>query len=376
MADEKNDAVGDHAYVSLLHGTHIEFFLYAAVLGNQLSKLDEETKRILLVGTGTHDYEALGEEYLEALREIWDVNPIELVDAPMADKSYSKRHRYVFSKLRALELRYKKILFLDLDIIFRVSPRELFQLPAPAGMYHGGWDRSSARHGDILPPEAFEDGCVNAGLLRLDPPASEDERQQLLQEWMEKVSELTEDDESYLPEQYFLVKEWSEWRHIDVAWNCEVCPEYYIRYGKKKHTVFRAEIQEDWWKLGDTKDSLSKSVCMFHFSGEWLQPWWYLHLTPDAAVQTIQRQYTKRDPRGMVALAVGDWISAVSDLQMRDFRQENKDLFNQVIDTLGGIAAWWWNNLLRCDFCQCEIEEALQCEECDVAASEDVASGV
>ena len=110
-----------------------------------------------------------------------------------------------------------------------------------------------------------------------------DERQRLLEGWTRSPN-WPLDNKSFGPGQWFRVRHLSEGRCIDVAWDCEVCPEYYARYGKRRHTVFKAELQENWWRLEDTKDSLSKSVGRFHATGEWLSPCWCLHLTPDVAV--------------------------------------------------------------------------------------------
>ena len=38
---------------------------------------------------------------------------------------------------------------------------------------------------------------------------------------------------SALPEQYYLVQKLQRWRHVEVAWNCEVMPYIYIEKPEK-----------------------------------------------------------------------------------------------------------------------------------------------
>ena len=164
-ADEDPEIDGEAAYVALLHGSKRTFYLYAVLLGHRLRCLDPETPRVLMIGKAINaepvqkveEYpspflESPGRETLEVM---WQIREVNLIDAVLADKTPNKRHRFVFTKLRAFEVPYRKIIFFDLDIIVRRSPRELFKVEAPAGMYHGRWDRKDVRHGEIFPPEAF-----------------------------------------------------------------------------------------------------------------------------------------------------------------------------------------------------------------------------
>ncbi|CAK9062960.1 unnamed protein product [Durusdinium trenchii] len=253
------------------------------------------------------------------------------------------------------------------------------QVPAPAGMYHGRWDRGQAQHGVPLPPEAFYDdgciGCVNAGLLRFDPPANSSARRALVKNMLEQVKALSKSDESYLPEQYFMVKELNGWHHIAVAWNCEVNPEWFIQYGRGKrraHSVLKAEMHDDWWKLGGTEEELRKNVHMFHFSGQWLQPWWYIHLDPEDAMKVIKKHYACRDKRGMIALAVGDWLRGIQELQKSDEYSAEQAVFQEIIDELKHKARRWWEEVSLCKLCKNPKEEGEDlCEECEVQSHKD-----
>ncbi|CAJ1410593.1 unnamed protein product [Effrenium voratum] len=375
---------GDTAYVSLLHGDRVEFWLYALMLGHRLRQLDQATPRVLLVARPTEDYAAPfleGMSY-KCLQALWEVRPVDLVDAAAADKTRRKRHRYVFTKLRVFEVPYKHIMFFDLDVVVRRDPSELFKVSAPAGMYHGRWDRSEfASHGGLLPQEAFEKddcvrGCVNAGLLRLDPPVTSVERRELLDEMLREVAKLKEDDQSYLPEQYFLVKQIPNWHHIKVAWNCEVNPRWSVVERHKGNSklekcreVIKAELPRDWFELCETQEQL-RSVGMFHFSGLWLQPWWYLNMPPTEAHQQLKKQFDKRDPPGMVALAVAEWLLAAQELkESAVFSEDETYCFKQQLGMLERTAEKWWDGVQSCNACgaiQDDYDES--CEECEVSA--------
>lgn len=289
----------------------------------------------------------------------------------------------MFTKLRAFEVPYRKIIFFDLDIIVRRSPAELFQVPAPAGMYHGHWDRSKARHGEPIPEEAFYDhgrvGCINAGLMRLDPPSSKKERRHKVDDLVKKVHALTEKEQSYLPEQYFLVKQLKGWRHIEVSWNCEVTAEWFIQSVHRNNRrnkadkalkaveVLRAEMPDDWWALG-SEEQLGNRVGMFHFSGTWLYPWWYSHLPPLEAMKMIKEQYKFRDARGMMALAVFDWLSALQELRKcESFQPEQAAYLRDVIERYEYVSQYWWDEIEKCEKCKMYKDEEI-CEECLVKA--------
>jgi hypothetical protein len=360
------------------------------------------------------------------LEAFWQVRLVDLVDAPAADKTHGKRHRYVFTKLRALEVPFRKIVFFDLDVVVRRSPAELFEIPAPAGMYHGPWaERGSARHGKTLSAEAFsKGGCVNAGLLRLDPSPGAAARRQLVETMLAEVRELGEESSSYLPEQYYMVQKLPDWHHIGVAWNCEVNPLYYVEasqprkdslyksgwdkvgtaeaqwetsrwdawtdqeqnewwasqswtdaeweewwqgwdrwdnnwwddkpdidgvHGRYREELRAAEMPWDWWELGASQEELSSEVAMFHFSGTFLEPWWYLHLSrwpAETAKARLQRQFHEHDSRGMIALALSDWLGALQELRDKFRRASSPDQASHLEAVIGGLLStvdYWWD---------------------------------
>ena len=371
--------LGEHAYVALLHGFKSEFLIYALQLGHRLAQFDASTPRVLLLGKDVPDQISpfMYNEDRQCLDAFWQVVEVDLVDQEAADRTRLKRHRYVFTKLRAFQVPFRKIIFFDLDIVIRSSPKELFQVQAPAGMYHGYWNRSLAGHGGEIPTEAFHEdsgrGCINAGLMRLDPLPTLKERNRFVEEMLAEVAQIDERDESYLPEQYYLVNKIPGWRHITVSWNCEVNPLQYMDTRGRGLRTAQEEMPKDWLQLGKNKDELLRNVKMFHFSGKWVEPWWFLNTFFHEAVAFARKQFEHSDPRGMIALAVAEWLSAVSELEKSEIfnsEQMRNNLYYHL-DYLSDKAEKWWTDLaVTC--CKCGVKNEYYwctdyCEECEVA---------
>ena len=142
-------------FAALLHGDGDKFLAYACVLGDRLRLGSPGADRVLLCGPGT----CCGAAERDALRfSGWErLVPVLRIDATHLDKSWSKRHAYVFTKLKALELPYQSVLLLDLDILPRrrhhADMNTLFELPAPAGKY---WSLNylgpALQHGERMRP--------------------------------------------------------------------------------------------------------------------------------------------------------------------------------------------------------------------------------
>lgn len=361
---------GKQAYVALLHGQSQEFLLYALLLGYQLNCLDNSTPRVLLVGLALPDYPApfLEADFKRCLEIFWQVSPVDLIAAAKADKSWRKRHQYVFTKLRALEIPYKKLLFFDLDVFIREDPSSLFGVLAPAGMYHGDWmHRNNSIHGELIGRPALDSGCVNAGLLRLDTLDTHTARSQLLKEMIEEVASLTEKDASYLPEQYYLVRKLSAWRHLHVSWNCEVSPEVYVEceFRGESSIVVGVQHPSDWWQLD------LANVRMFHFSGTQLQPWWYLHLDVADAKAIVRSQFSARDSRGMVALAVSEWLQEIKNLLESLETAGAVTELQAVVDLISKLklrTSDFWKSTETCSHCGATNKDQSHWEECVVSS--------
>ena len=109
------------AFVSLLHGESQEYLAYALVLGRRLRQECPGVDRVLLLGPGQWRSRAARAALAWAgWSYVWAVHPIR---AGHLDKS--GRHGLVFTKLRALEVPYERIVLLDLDLLDFLSFSDL-----------------------------------------------------------------------------------------------------------------------------------------------------------------------------------------------------------------------------------------------------------
>ena len=291
------------AFVSLLYGDDPKWLLYALVLGRRLQQLCPEKECVLLLDKNCKWAES---QASKALLRFWTLMPVELDRIPNATKTV--RHVCAFTKLRALEVNANRVLFLDLDLIVRSSRiQELFDVPAPAGMLHGDaqWTTFHPGHGEIIPDEAFNTGCcINAGVLRLDPPVSPLGRSMLVSRLLKKAREIPETQATHLPEQYFLVKELAgPWSHLSAEWNWEVGPEV-----EMKGDLARIHTKGEWAAV-EHKDAI-----VFHFSGCDSEPCYYIDLKEEQIEQELRHRFNWRDPRSRISVAIVEWVRAVKDL--------------------------------------------------------------
>ena len=351
-----------NAYVSLLHGDLEEFFVYALVLGVQLQQLDPDIPRILLVGREHKCQRAPSAESQQCLRKLWTLRKIDLIDAPEADSTPSKRHRFVFSKLKAMQVPVRKLLFLDLDILPRTSLRKLFHLRPPAGMHHGDWSFHCPRsHGTYWQAKAYKGGCANAGvmILRGDTPLT-------VTHLLEQVPEISKGEATALPEQYFMARKMRHWRQISVAWNYEVYRSISVDTEWSESTsqwqwsdVSWGHLPMAWWGM-ESKQDLKDKVKIFHFSGSSLQPWWYLRFVSEGydietAEKSIDDEFVGRDSRGLTGLAVSEWLRAVvKALAMFVPNQTLHDHISLAISLLAGRAQKY---RLECPRCSRQVWE-------------------
>ena len=345
------------AYVCLLHGDRLEFFLYALVLGARLQALDPDRLRILLVGRRLHHHPSPRKRSQHCLEDLWHLHPIDLIDAPAADNTPRKRHRFVFSKLRAMALPVRKLLFLDLDILPRNSLAELFHLRPPAAMHHGQWSFSCTRsHGTYWPRRAYC-GCPNAGVMVLKGNSSK-----FVKHLVSQVATIPNKAATSLPEQYFMARVMRHWKQISVAWNYEVHPSFFAAIEQSEWTSpgqwsygGQCHLPAAWSKIGCCKHNLRSSVNLFHFSGNYLQPWWYLWLLSDdnfsmkEAETIIDLEFSETDPQGRIGLAVCEWLDAV--LQARDLFSAGSDKWHHVSRSIECLAKQALKYRLQCPQC-------------------------
>ena len=314
MGLERKSEDGGNTFVSLLWWSAPEFLLCALLLGESLQRLcGDVSSRSLLIA---EDSEFATGSALVALSCFWNVRLVAPISKP--DATSSKRHDLVFTKLHAFAIGAAKVILLDLDLLIR-SRRiiELFDIAAPAGMYHG--DPALAchceaavctciRHGELISQDAFNAeprrACVNSGVLRLDPAESESERQCQLQSLLDGTSGIS--GPTALPEQYFLARELQGWRHISSRFNWEVGPECDIT----RDGVFLDDTSE--WSTVKTSD-----IVTYHFSGRSALPWEYLDNPRKALQEYLRWRYGFRDLRDRVYYAISEWCDAVGDRERR-----------------------------------------------------------
>jgi len=136
--------------------------------------------------------------------------------------------------------------------------------------------------------------CINAGVLRLDPPENAKARSELVGTLFQKASEIPTPDATFLPEQHFLVKELTGvWRQISVQWNWEVGPEVEIHsnYSVRIHT------EGEWATLG------REDAIVFHFSGVGCDPCNYLDLEEEEIESVIRSRFSWRDTESRISFA-------------------------------------------------------------------------
>ena len=306
----EGDDADTQAFVAMLYGSRTEFLVCALLLGHCLQRYCPGFPRVLLVSRKSSFASCTARKALKIFWKIWYVKPIRLPSATRA-----RRHELIFTKLHAFCVHARHVLFLDLDLLVRSGRiAELFQVEAPAGMYHGCASKFSGatlEHGKVIDSSAFNIGidgranaCVNAGVLRLDTAKARPERKKTMATLEAKAAQIQAADATMLPEQYFLVQELSgPWRHLAPTWNWEVGPE--------------VEIKDGWIYVHDSGDWANtdlRHAVVFHFSGRECLPWQYLDLTPEEAKAEIHRRYGWRDGSSRISQAVTEWCTAVRDL--------------------------------------------------------------
>ncbi|OLQ02334.1 hypothetical protein AK812_SmicGene14811 [Symbiodinium microadriaticum] len=235
-----------------------------------------------------------------------------------------------------------------------IPPKVLDQLCSRPDVWGGGGGTSTSTRKEVRSPRSRSDAPERQGVDRPErvvpgecgrPPYSS----VVTLAVHDLVGELKERDQSYLPEQYFLVKKLPVWRHIEVKWNCEVNPMRHMDTRGKGLVTADEEMPKDWLQLGDSEDELREKVplqrqvaravaiapeCARHDPGSSSrkQPW-FLDKPPREALAFAKKQFQNQDPRGMIALSVSEWLSAVEDLVIASSE------FSQGED-VGGIKSW------------------------------------
>ena len=126
-----------YAYCAVLWGASAGYALGALVLGARLRELGAKSGRVSpdLVLLYTNDVPL---NYRMLLSKIWTLKRVAYIHG-VAALYHEKGGRFdgVFTKLNAWNLKYAKVLLLDLDTIPLQSLEGLFELQTPAAMVRG-----------------------------------------------------------------------------------------------------------------------------------------------------------------------------------------------------------------------------------------------
>jgi hypothetical protein len=355
--------ISETCFAALLHGEKHQYFLYACVLGRRLRDSSSGPDRVLLCGPGFGD-DSQKREILKVAG--WShLLPVEPIDAAHLDKTCAKRHALVFTKLRVLEIPYLKVLLLDVDMLPRqnVHLGELFEVAAPAAKFHCSlYDGPLPGHSELIPESLTQlpMWSPNAGVMRLDPKATMQQRCEQTAEMVEEV--MMRDWPSYLPEQYYLSEKLDAWRHIDMCWNWEVWPEWddpgithplpdacmRARTCGWAGYFFRGGAQT----VPSASDVL-RDVKIWHFSGSWDTPPWMLQNLPDAqaVLDTAASLFRERDPGGIVATGLYEWRLALDAFMTEVAESENANVLYEASSALATEAVVSRERCWTCEGC-------------------------
>lgn len=266
----------------------------------------------------------------------------------------------MFSKIQALRLPYRQLVFLDLDLVPRRDLTPLFDVPAPAGMHHGD-HRGGGRleHGEVIETRTLGGRwwCINAGVMRLDPAPSARARRRGVRSMVSEVKQLRY--KTALPEQYFLAGRLKGWRHLDSAWNMEVGPAYedpgFTWPRELAQKAAEANRGRLWFQQAIDE------VKVFHFSGTKMHPWLSMDQTPQEAHQEALAEWRHRDPRQLVATAVLEWRTALEEVtkEVKDWKPLERHAAQAACGRLRRWAAWERASRREA------VERTLQCRRCE-----------
>ena len=343
-----------HGFVSVLFGEKSEFYLYAMLLGRRLEKLSPDVHRILLVSMIDSRWRWSLQRYLI------------LVDVPICEQrgaTSTSRHARVFTKLWVLALPIRQVLFLDLDVLPRCNPAELFQIAAPAGSYHGTLRYAvyNKNRGFSYPRD--EGACFNAGVLRLDLHPNRECRHMELNDVMSRAAQIVRP--SALPEQFLLAEHYHRWNLLDVSWNFEVgCS---VSYDSDSGVLSEVMPSHPWAAIP------LRDISMFHFSGVHVQPWWFLHMAPEEAKRVLRDMFRHRDPRGAIATAVSEWLTTMNEvLRISELEHDHVDSILCSYRMQRDVAKAWWNSCSTYRLCGHALlradgrDQDPDCEDCQV----------
>lgn len=273
--------------------------------------------------------------------------PVILISAPHLDKSKNKRHASVFTKFHAFCLPYDRVLLLDVDLLPRhgTDLSALFDVRAPAGKYHGAnYYGPQPEHNRCIPESLMDRHwwCPNAGVLRVDPLPTREEREGQLLEMLKEMNAWNYP--SFLPEEYFLAHFFRSWHHIGQIWNYEIGFE--SNSHEKSTKVARAEKESEqhgsWLDLESDGAQIRTDVLVWHFSGMFdTQPWMFLGIPTSKQVREFASKawFAARDPGGVLSAAVVGWRQALDELLSSNTNGGDLRVLREAVEILASQVA-------------------------------------
>ena len=273
------DASPLYAYVCLYFGNSVEVLIGLMVVGWAVKVRFQTKHDVLLMHTSD-----VPPEYLSILAiyfELWLVKDISLPHL-VTPESRPQLQR-LFAKLHMLRLvKFKKVLFIDGDVLIRAPLDEIFDVDTPAALPVGFNGFLRFEHGEHLSMDHFlhhpdDDELqirMNAGIMLLAP--CEETFTALLVAARNRCVHSRCPEEELLTWYFARSSGKSQWHALDVMWNLEI------------HESQRSNVSE--------KDIVAAKV--FHYSCKWCKPWWMLKEWPN-----------NHDPsQDWVAQLSSDWL--------------------------------------------------------------------
>ena len=196
------------AFVAVVYGSDISYYIEAAVLGQCLRDVGTMQDCVLM-----HTDDVPG-EWLGVFQKVgWRLKRVEYVDGEAMTSD--RRFEGVFTKLHAIQLtEYEKIVLLDVDLLVRKNVDHLVRRRAPCAM---------RRHADGNLPDGapITKGYINAGVMIL--PTSREQYECMmkhLKESRRNAARGAKQERSNQPEQDYLSKFYGrDWLHLGVEYN-------------------------------------------------------------------------------------------------------------------------------------------------------------
>ncbi|KAF4676534.1 hypothetical protein FOL47_005970 [Perkinsus chesapeaki] len=253
-----------YAYVTVLYGSKPSYFLQALVCGWGLRSMNS-CHDLVLVHT-----KDVPMAYLKCLQQVFTrLHVVEYITCckRLLAGEQSTRFDLVFTKLRCLELDqlgYDKIVLVDSDTLSVSNMDDLFDLQAPAAMKRGAYQPV---HGSMFRAESlYSKGWwgnatgINAGIMLLKPDSWE------LEQMIEEITDDTHPEHCYCngPEQDYLSRYYSDWRHVS------------CRYNFQLHHLYFNCLDSPFYHNIEWNTVSKDDVKMFHYSTETKPSDWVL----------------------------------------------------------------------------------------------------